>query len=157
MPSRPLTLALYLSTDSCSDLSTCWGLYYFHVAPALVGTSAYDKPTCAYSLTPLFHTNLLIHEEYAPLIRVSRGYRSICYIFRSGLNTEINITMWHGNSTPMGGPIAINQVSYELVQAHYRKQINSAVMFYFKSVTGDFDEQTVKTLSRKLCYRTHSC
>ncbi len=45
MPSRPLTLALYLSTDSCSDLSTCWGLYYFHVAPALVGTSAYDKPT----------------------------------------------------------------------------------------------------------------
>ena len=45
MPSRPQTLVLYLSTDSCSVLSTCWGLYYFHVAPALVGTSAYDKPT----------------------------------------------------------------------------------------------------------------
>ena len=33
-----------LLADSCSDLSTYWGLYYYHVAPVLVGTSAYDKP-----------------------------------------------------------------------------------------------------------------
>ena len=81
MPARPQTLVLYLSTDSCSVLSTCWGLYYYHVAPALVGTSAYDKPKC--------------------------------YIFKSGLNTEVNITRWRGNSTPFGDPYAYNQIDLQ--------------------------------------------
>lgn len=108
MPARPQTLALYLSTDSCSDLSTCWGLYYFHVAPALVGTSAYDKPTlCLFSYPFISHIPAYPRGIYSPDTSFSRVQVN-CYIFKSGINTEVNITNWRRNPTPLGDPYAYN-------------------------------------------------